>query len=387
MTRTFVALVVGVSAVAFASAAFADSHAPKLARSSIWTSYDLGSSGHLETAGIAKAFHKQFNTRVRIIPSGTSIGRMRPLVTGKAKYGFLANEAYFAAEGTYDFARSEWGPQDIRILAGRIATAGFAVAEDTGVKEISDLKGKRIGFVKGNPSINVKNDAYLAFGGLTRDDVEVVWFGGYNAMKTALIAGQLDAFGSVTTSANMRVIEASPRGLTWPNIRPDNRAGWKAVTNVLSFAAPAKETKGAALSPENPAWLVGYRYPMITTYAKQTTSDEAYQMMIALDVAYDDYKGTTASSTNWKLRKSGRPPYDAPAHDGAVRYMKEKGWWRAEDQAWQEARLTRLSAVLEAWANAQTAFAELRAAEKAKGNKVGADKWVDFWIDYRARSL
>jgi TRAP transporter TAXI family solute receptor len=200
---------------------------------------------------------------------------MRPLVTGKAKYGFLANKAFFAAEGSYNFAHSEWGPQDIRIIAGRIATAGFSVARDTGVKEISDLKGKRIGFVKDNPSINVKNDAYLAFGDLTRDDVEVVWFGGYNTMRTALIAWQLDAFGSVTTSANMREIEASPRGLIWPNIRPDNRAGLKAVTDVISFAAPAKETTGAAFSSENPAWLMGYRCPMITNYARQTSADEA----------------------------------------------------------------------------------------------------------------
>jgi hypothetical protein len=58
MTRTFAALVVGFSAGAFTGVAFADSHAPKLARSSIWTAYDLGSSWHLEAAGIAKAFHK-----------------------------------------------------------------------------------------------------------------------------------------------------------------------------------------------------------------------------------------------------------------------------------------------------------------------------------------
>ncbi|MEQ9126403.1 MAG: ABC transporter substrate-binding protein, partial [Alphaproteobacteria bacterium] len=174
----------------------------------------------------------------------------------------LANEAFFAAEGTYDFAVPEWGPQDLRIVTGRLATVGFAVAGDIGVKEISDLRGKRIGFVKGNPSVNVKNEAYLAYGGLTLDDIQPVWFGSYGAMKTAVIAGQLDAFGSVTTSANMREIEASPRGLVWPQFRPENKEGWKSVTDVVSFAEPAKETKGAGLSEENPAWLVGYRYPM-----------------------------------------------------------------------------------------------------------------------------
>lgn len=386
MKRTLAAFVAGASVVALSTAAVADDSAPKLPRSMVWTAYDLGSSGYAEAAGIANAFQKQFSARVRIIPSGTSIGRLLPLTTGKATYGYLANEAFFAAQGTYDFAAPEWGPQDLRIITGRIATVGFAVAADAGVKEISDLKGKRIGFVKGNPSVNVKNDAYLAFGGLKRDDVQVVWFGSYGAMKTALIAGQLDAFGSVTTSANMREIEASPRGLYWPNFPAANTAGWKAVTDVVSFAAPSTETKGAALSEENPAELIGYRYPMITTYAR-TSADDAYEMIKGLHQAYDNYSKTTASSFNWEVKNSGRPPYDAPSHEGAVRYMKEKGWWRAEDQAWQENRLADLNASIEAWDNAQAAFAEMRVAEKAKGNKVGNDQWVAFWDKWRADHL
>ena len=386
MNRTIAALVAGVSVAAFASTALADGHAPKLPKSNVWTAYDLGSSGYAEAAGVANAFQKKYKARVRIIPSGTSIGRLLPLTTGKAQYGFLANEAYFAAEGTYDFAVPEWGPQDLRIITGRLANVGMATAKDAGIKEISDLKGKRVGYVKGNPSVNVKNDAYLAFGGLTRDDVQVVWFGSYGAMKTAVIAGQLDAFGSVTTSANMREIEASPRGLHWPNFWPDNKEGWKQVTNVVSFAAPGKETKGAALSDANPAWLIGYRYPMITTYAR-TSADDAYNMIKALDQSFDDYSKTTASSFNWEVAKAGRPPYDTPAHDGAIRYMKEKGYWQPEDQAWQDKRLARLNAVLDGWDNARAAFDQMR-AEKAKEKvKVGDDAWAAYWEDYIAKNL
>ncbi|MEQ9121571.1 MAG: TAXI family TRAP transporter solute-binding subunit [Alphaproteobacteria bacterium] len=385
MTRIFAALAAGVCAVAITGAAVAQDK-PNLPRTSVWTAYDLGSSGYAEAAGIANAFQNKFGTRVRIIPSGTSIGRLLPLTTGKASYGFLANEIYFATEGTYDFAVPEWGPQDLRILTGRLATVGMATAGDVGVKELADLKGKRIGYVKGNPSVNVKGDAYLAFAGLTRDDVQVVWFGSYGAMKTAVIAGQLDAYSSVTTSANMREIEASPRGLVWPPFPPDNTDGWKAVTDVVSFAEPAKETQGAALSEENPAWLLGYRYPMITTYAR-VSEDEAYNMAKALEASFDAYASTTASSSNWDMKKSGRPPYDAPAHAGTVRFMKEKGYWQAEDQAWQDKRLARLEAVIAGWDEARGAFDQMRAEAQAKGEKIGDDKWAGYWEKYRAENL
>jgi uncharacterized protein len=361
---------------------------PELPKSMVWSAYDLGSSGYAEATGIANALKKNYGTRIRIVPAGTSIGRMLPMTTGKVKYGFLANEAFFSAEGTYDFATEQWGPQDIRIVMGRVASVGFAVAGDAGVKEISDLKGKRIGYVKGNPSVNVKNDAYLAFGGVSRADVEVVWFGSYSAMNTALLANQLDAFGSVPGSANMREIEASPRGLYWPQFPADNKEGWKKVKDVVSFAAPALETRGAAMSKDDPKWLVGYRYPMITVYQKAATTDEVYNLIKAIDLSFDDYKNTTSSSADWALEKAARPPYDAPSHEGTIRYMKEKGLWRDEDQAWHDERLARLNTVLEAWEAAQADFHDHRVAEKEKGNKVDAkEAWPEYWEAARKKAL
>ena len=361
---------------------------PELPKSMVWTAYDLGSTGHAEATAISNAFKKRYGTRVRVIPAGTSIGRILPLVTGKARYGYLANGAYFATEGTYDFATEQWGPQDIRIIAGRVASVGLSTAGDIGVKTISDLKGKRIGFVKGNPSVNVKNEAYLAFGGLTIDDIQPVWFGSYGAMKTALLANQLDAFGAATASANSREIEASPRGITWPEFRPDNKEGWAKMQSILSFTEPYKETKGAGISEENPRWLVGFRYPMVTVYPKHVGADEAYNFIRALDESFDDYKNVNALGVNWAIEKAGPPPYDAPAHEGSIRYLKEKGYWKPEHQEWQDERLARLNKVLKGWDDAQASFHEWRQAEKAKGNTVDASEaWASHWEEYRKNNL
>jgi TRAP transporter TAXI family solute receptor len=361
---------------------------PDIPKSMVWSAYDLGSSGHGEATGIANALRKNYGTRVRIVPSGTSIGRMLPMTTGKVRYGFLGNEAFFSSEGTYDFAAEQWGPQNIRVLLGRVATVGLAAANDVGIKTVADFKGKRIGYVQANPSINVKTDAMLSFGGLTRADVNVNMFSSYGAMKTALLANQIDIFMSVTTSAVIREVEASPRGLYWVEFGPDNKAGWDAVTDVISFAGPVQETRGAGLSAENPKWLVGYRYPVLTVYQDKVPADEVYNLVKAIDLSFDDFKNTTSSSFNWALDKAGRPPYDAPAHEGTIRYMKEKGLWRDQDQAWQEKRLARLNAVLAAWEEAQTEFTDWRVAEGAKGNKINAkEAWPEYWEKARTSKL
>lgn len=356
--------------------------------SMVWSAYDLGSSGHAEATGIANALRKNYGTRVRIVPSGTSIGRMLPMVTGKVRYGFLGNEAFFSAEGTYDYASEQWGPQNVRIVLGRVASVALATAADANIKTIADMKGKRMGYVKANPSINVKNDAMLAFGGLTRADVQVSMFSSYGAMKTALLANQIDIFMSVPTSAVIREVEASPRGLYWPEFLPDNKAGWKAVTDVISFAGPAHEGRGAGLSEEKKRWMVGYRYPLMTVYEDKVSTDEVYNIVKAIDLSYDDFKTTTSSSFNWALEKSGRTPYDAPAHNGTIRYMKEKGLWRDEDQAWHDTRLARLNKLLEAWEVAQADFHDYRVAEREKGNKINAkEEWPAVWEKARMKAL
>ncbi len=357
---------------------------PQLPKTMVWTAYDLGSSGYAEATGMANAFKKRFGTRVRIIPAGTSIGRMLPLVTGKASYGFLANEAYFAAEGTYDFADEQWGPQDIRIVLGKPTSNAIAVAADTGVKTVYDLKGLRLGYVKGNPSVNVKHDAYLAFAGLTRDDIEVIWFGSYSALKTAVLANQIDGYSSVTTSANMREIEASPRGLWYAQVPPEDKEGWKKLTDVVDFVKPMVETQGAALSKEKPANLTQMRYPMVTVYPKDVGADEAYNFVMAADIAFDDYKDATATGEFWAVDQAGPPPYDAPAHEGTIRYLKEKGIWTDEHQAWQDNRLARLNKYLDQWGEAQAEFHEWREAEGAKGNKIDPkEAWPGYWEKYR----
>jgi len=42
------------------------------------------------------------------------------------------------------------------------------------VKEIKDLRGKRVGMVVGSPALNQNAFAVLAFGGLSRSDVKLV---------------------------------------------------------------------------------------------------------------------------------------------------------------------------------------------------------------------
>lgn len=343
----------------------------------IWTSYDVGSTGYNEASAVANALMKEYGTRIRLLPSGTSIGRIHPLQVGRASYGWLATETYFAAEGLYDFAARDQGPQDVRVVLGRPSGFGIVVTAESGIKTMADLKGKRLAWVPSNTSVTVKVKAMLAFAGLTTDDVELVVLPSYGASLRALVDGTAEAAGTSPTAATLRELEASPQGIGWVPVPADNKEGWARLTSVAPFFAPSQQTIGAGMSEENPAALMAYKYPMIVTYAT-TSEDEVYTLTKAIVESFDDYKDASPVMQLWEVHKSGTPPADAPFHAGAVRYLKEIGVWTAEHDAWQKQRLDHLATVKAAWK-------ETVAAAEAEG--ISDDKFAEFWLSRRKEAL
>lgn len=340
-----------------------------------WSSYDVGSAGYAEASAIADAFGKKYGTRVRIQPSGSAIGRLQPLLSGRADFSYLATETFFAAEGIHDFSTRRWGPQDLRAVAGRPSSFGIFTAADADIHSLEELKGKRFAYVAGNPSINVKCDAFLAFAGLTRDDVEAIMFPTYANTMSSLARGEADASCTTTTPSHVYELAESPRGIRWLEVPPEDEEGWKRLREVAPFFQPYEETVGAGISEENPVNILAYRYPVLAVRA-DLDGDMAYNFLKALDETYDMYKDATAVMPRWKLAQAGTPAIDVPFHDGAIRYLKEKGIWTEEHQAWNDQRTARLNALLEAWPEALA---------EAEGKS--DDEFAGIWENHRQQAL
>ncbi|XKE47310.1 TAXI family TRAP transporter solute-binding subunit [Halomonas organivorans] len=313
-----------------------------------WTAYDVGSTGHSEASAIADAFGKEYGTRVRIQPAGSAVGRVQPLVGGRADYAYLATETFFASEGLYDFGARRWGPQDLRAVAGRPSTFGVPSAADAEIHSLADLAGKRVAYVAGNPSVNVKCDAILAFADLDRDDVEIVMFPTFSAAMSSLVQDRADATCTTTTVSQLYELAESPRGIRWVDIPVDDEEGWKRMNRVAPVFQPFTETIGAGLSEDEPATMLAYRYPIIATQADKN-GDEVYEFVKALDETYGLYEDATAAIHRWSLEDAGKPPIDIPFHPGAIRYLEEKGIWTEDMHDWNEARLARLETLQAAW--------------------------------------
>jgi len=321
---------------------------PGLPDTMVWSTYDVGSTGYVEASTIADALGKAHGTRIRLQNSGTSIGRVLPVIQKRAQYGWLANELFFAAEGLYEYAVPDWGPQDLRVLLGRVNSFSVVTTKVSGITKPEQLKGKRMAIARANSSVMIKVEPILAFAGLTWKDVEIVEFPNYIATMTALITGKADAAGAAPSTAKLRELEASPVGIGWVELDPANKAGWARAQKAVPFVEPFQETVGAGLSADKPVWAMGYRYPMVTTLGT-TDPNEVYAVTKAIAEAYPSYKDSGPIMARWDPKIAGTAPMDAPFHEGAVRYLKEAGYWSADSQAWQTGAIARQAALRKAW--------------------------------------
>ncbi len=340
-----------------------------LPKNMVWSCYDVGSSGYVQASAIANGFLKKYDIRVRLVPSGTGIGRTMALATKKASVGMLASEALFASVGSYEFASYSWGPQDIRSVLGRPTTVVLVTTEKSGIKTAADLKGKRVSWIPGSASLNVKMEAYLAFAGLTWDDVERVEFSGYADSLKALIQGNTDASISSPHASILYELESSNKGIFHIPLPPEDKEGWRRFQNVLASAFPRKETIGASISKENPVDAMGYRYPIVTVDA-DADAEFIYNLTKALDETFPLYKDAAAGMEDWNIKLSSGVPTDIPFHEGAIKYFKEKGLWTEENQKWQEQRVSKLEKIKKEWD---------KAIEEAQEKGLKEKEFESFW--------
>ena len=339
----------GLAASGLAStAARAQTNLPNLPTTMVWSTYDVGSTGYVEASAVADAFGKKYGSRIRLQPAGTAIGRVLPLTEGKASHAWLANECYFAAEGLYEYAAPDWGPQDLRTLMGRQNAFSVVATKVSGITEPKHMKGKKFAIAKANSSVNIKTDPILAFAGLTWKDVDLVEFPSYAAALKALIEGKADAAGAAPNAAVLRELEASPHGISWVALDPANKEGWARAKKAVPFVEPFQESIGAGLSAEKPVWMMGYRYPMITVYSKAPEA-EVYAMTKAMAETFDMYKDANPIMPRWDIKKAGTPPMDAAFHDGAIRYLKEAKVWSPAHDEFQTGALKRQKALQDGW--------------------------------------
>ncbi len=366
-------IVGGVCAALILSAGTAGAAEVKLPATMAWTAYNTGTTGYNQSVAIGKALKDRYNVTLRVVPGKNDISRLTPVKAGKVGYSANGIAAFFASEGVFQFADPAWGPMPIRVLLTASGSSGLsvAVAADKGIKGYADLRGKRVGYVRGGDALNVGIEAMLACGGLTWKDVTRVEFPGYGAAWEGMVNDQVDAMFASTLSGPTKKLEASPRGIFWPPTPHKDAKCWSGIHKVAPYFIPKTITRGTGISADKPYEGPSYPYPILMTLEGQD-SKEVYSLTRAIVEEYDNYRKAEPAAAGWKLDNQ---VFDwvVPYHDGAVAYLKETGKWTAADQAHNDKLVERQRVLIKAWAGMD--------------KSIEVDAFKKKWMNVRAAAL
>ncbi len=348
----------------------------KLPETLSWTAYDVGSGGYNQAVAIGNALKNRVGVNLRVLPGKNDVSRTVLLRDGKVP--FSANGvggSYLAQEGVHEFGAKDWGPQPVRALLTNNSDQLLTIvcAGDQGIKTMYDVKGKRVAWVVGAPSLNQNITALLRFANLTWNDVTKVEFGGFGQAMDAIINNQVDCAFASTISGQGYKIAASPRKIVYPAVPHADHAGWARLKKAAPFFVPVWGSEGADMSAEKRVEGASYPYPVLMAYSSVHV-ELAYNMTRAMVETYEDYKSGAPGNNGWDIKRQVFE-WVIPVHDGAVKYFREKGLWSAKFDAHNAGLIKRQDALAAAW-TAYKAKAPDDEKEFAKG-----------WMKARASAL
>lgn len=311
----------------------------KLPKSLSFASHGVGSSVYNMSSGIAEAIKMKTGMDVRVLPYPSDMEKVLTLQSGGADICMWAiSSAYFAINGK-DFFK-DMGPQKLRMIWHANGWyLGLLTRGDSNIREMKDLKGKRVAYYSGSPGFRLAVRSFLSFGNLSYDDVIKVPVSGYAAGLVAVLSVQADAAYGGTGAPKALELATSRHGIHWLPMPANDKEGWARILKHADFYKPVMADIGAGASPENPVPIA--QASCLITSLPTLPDDIAFAIAKVAAEEHALYVDALPTELNkWTLKGATTDlPQTMPYHPGSIKYFKEVGAWSHEAETWQREML------------------------------------------------
>lgn len=291
-------------------------------------------------------------------------------------------DAVTVAEGSGFHTNDGQMPENARVLWVSNLIYDATVTPGTlDVKTPFDLKGMRFALPADSPGMERMLDAILAFGDLTRDDLEIVYFADFASAMNAFYEGRSDVSLMNTTVPLAFEAEGSPKGINLVEFDPEE---YPEGAERMREHEPWKIFGPCIMGPES---MIGKIVPISPYYIYTTTDrideDLAYNLVKWLVENHDQYKDLF--STNVSMTADSF--YDVqeqsiiPVHEGTIKYMKEIGKWTESDDAREEEKKEYVRQYVEAYAE----VIDIAEIEGVPTNDPKNKEWQKLWSDHKTK--
>jgi TRAP transporter TAXI family solute receptor len=227
--------------------------------------HPVGTSANVFGAAVAGVLSKNTPMQVTVKAVAGPSTWMPMMVTKEVELGVVGpadSHPAYLGRGAYKKLSGGKGFPLRLAVTGPISSLGTIVADSCPAKTIAELKGMRVcGGYAGVPSARVAQEAALANGGLTWEDVKVVPVSDPAASVKMVMEGRADAGWAITGMPVVRELDAKKGARFLPlDISPEALAR-KDKIHPYSFPNLVKGGTDAAVRVDT--WLMGYEFYLL----------------------------------------------------------------------------------------------------------------------------
>ena len=285
-----------------------------------------GTGAHAIASALAAVASKATPIAAKVQPYNGPNAWMPLLESGEIEMGIInILDSHMAATGTGNYKSAYPG---VRVISGGVFpfTAGLIVRDKSEIKQVSDLKGKRVAWDYGGHAINQTwQDAVMEAGGLKPSDVVQVRVSNLNDGIRNVPEGKVDAsFSAVGIGIIEEANAMEPiRFLSMPNTDAANKILGRYGASVVK-SAPGTGIKGDT-------YVIGYPLQLVSS---TKVSDKTIATL--LKAWWDNLAEIQTIHPllkRWTKETQAITNFTVPYHSGAVRFYKEVGLWTAKHEA------------------------------------------------------
>src|SRR6266498_1079976 len=285
-----------------------------------------GTGAHAIASALAAVASKATSIGGEVQPYNGPNVWMPLLESGEIEMGIInILDSHMAATGTGNYKSAY---PSVRVISGGVFpfTAGLIIRDKLDVKQISDLKGKRLAWDYGGHAINQTwQNAVMEAGGLKPSDVQQVRVSNLNDGVRAVPEGKVDA---AFTAVGIGVVEEANamepiRFVSMPNTDAANKILGRYGASVVK-SDPAAGIKGET-------YVIGYPLQLVSS-AK--VSDKTIATL--LKAWWDNLAELQTIHPllkRWTKDTQALTNFTVPYHSGAIKFYKEAGIWSVKHDA------------------------------------------------------
>jgi len=265
---------------------------------------------------------KEYGIKATVESTGGSVYNINAVLSGDLEFGVAQSDRQFQAyNGLAEWAKA--GPQkDLRaVFSIHPESITLIAAADSGVKNVMDLKGKRVNI--GNPGSGQRAtiDVIMEAKGWTNDDFKLASELKSSEQAQALCDNKIDAMVFVVGHPSGSIQEATSS--CEAVVVPVTGAEISNLVESKPYYAMGKVPGGMYTGTDADVETFG----VVATFVSSTASDEdtIYAVVKAVFDNFDRFKALHPAFAVLDKEHMVTDGLSAPLHDGAMKYFKEKG--------------------------------------------------------------